>query len=182
MTTTVARYFAGMLVVRAARWPEDETRIMRVDTSFSCDRVYSVTAEGLGFRVRAKKVTPPIMKTYVVPRLRASDRLFVAEEGGEVVGFAEVEVASWNRRATITHLYVSSQHRGKGIGAALVEALAERARRGGARCLWLETQNINYPAVQFYRRIGFRLCGLDDTLYDPASLPREVALFFVRDL
>jgi ribosomal protein S18 acetylase RimI-like enzyme len=171
-----------MLVVRAARWPEDETRIMRVDTSFSCDRVYSVSAEDLGFRVRAKKVTPPIMKTYVVPRLRGSDRLFVAEEGVEVVGFAEVEVASWNRRASITHLYVSSQHRGKGIGAALVEALAERARRGGARCLWLETQNINYPAVQFYRRIGFRLCGLDDTLYDPASLPGEVALFFVRDL
>jgi ribosomal protein S18 acetylase RimI-like enzyme len=66
------------------------------------------------------------------------------------------------------------------------EALDERARqRPSARCLWLETQNINYPAVQFYRRMGFRLCGLDETLYRPGMpglLPAEVALYFSRDL
>jgi ribosomal protein S18 acetylase RimI-like enzyme len=171
-----------MVVVRVARWPEDEERIAEVDTSFCTDRVYRVTSDGLGFQLREEKVAPPITKTYVVPTLAGSDRLFVAEDGTEIVGFAEVELASWNRRASITHLYVSPGHRGRGIGAALVEALAERARRGGARCLWLETQNVNYPAIQFYRRLGFRLCGLDDTLYDPASLPGEVALFFARQL
>jgi len=44
---------------------------------------------------------------------------------------------------------------------------------------------VNYPAIQFYRRLGFRLCGLDETLYRPddsASVPGEVALFFARDL
>jgi ribosomal protein S18 acetylase RimI-like enzyme len=73
-----------------------------------------------------------------------------------------------------------------GIGTALLEALDRRARASGARCLWLETQNINYPAIQFYRRSGFRLCGLDDTLYDPerdpTTGPDEVALFFTRPL
>jgi ribosomal protein S18 acetylase RimI-like enzyme len=45
------------------------------------------------------------------------------------------------------------------------------------RCLWLETENVNYPAIGFYRRAGFRLCGLDDILYrpgDPGLLPGEV--------
>ena len=73
-----------------------------------------------------------------------------------------------------------------GCGRALIDALAERARREpSARCLWLETQNVNYPAVQFYLRMGFRLCGLDETLYrpgDPYILPGEVALYFARDL
>jgi ribosomal protein S18 acetylase RimI-like enzyme len=73
-----------------------------------------------------------------------------------------------------------------GVGTALLAALDRRARAGGARCLWLETQNINYPAIQFYRRSGFRLCGLDDTLYDPeldpTTGPDEVALFFTRPL
>lgn len=167
--------------MRVARWPEDETLIGQVDTSFSCDRVYRITADRLGFHLHEEKVAPPIMKTYVVPPLNGSDRLFVAEDGDEVVGFAEVEVASWNRRATITHLYVSSRHRGRGVGAALIETLSERAGQEDARCLWVETQNINYPAVQFYRRMGFRLCGLDDTLYDPVALPGEVALFFARE-
>ena len=48
------------------------------------------------------------------------------------------------------------------------------------RCSWLETQNVNYPAAQFYRRLGFRLCGLDETLYRPGipgMLPGEVALY-----
>jgi ribosomal protein S18 acetylase RimI-like enzyme len=49
-----------------------------------------------------------------------------------------------------------------------LQARDERARREPATgCLWLETQNVNYPAVQFYRRMGFRLCGLDETLYRP---------------
>ena len=44
---------------------------------------------------------------------------------------------------------------------------------------------MNHPAVQFYRPMGFQLCGLDESLYrpgDPALLPGEVALYFSRDL
>jgi ribosomal protein S18 acetylase RimI-like enzyme len=171
-----------MIVVRAARLPDDSEGIAGVDTSFSSDRVYRITAEGLGFRLVEENVSPPIVKEYSVVLLAGGGSVFVAEDGGEIVGFAEVEIASWNRRATITSLYITSTHRGRGVGTALVEALDEWARAGGARCLWLETQNVNFPAVQFYCRLGFRLCGLDDTLYDAASHPGEVALFFVREL
>jgi ribosomal protein S18 acetylase RimI-like enzyme len=50
----------------------------------------------------------------------------------------------------------------------------------GSRCVWLETQASNYPAIQFYRRLGFGLCGLDERFYGPAS--PDTALFFARDL
>jgi ribosomal protein S18 acetylase RimI-like enzyme len=57
------------------------------------------------------------------------------------------------------------------------------ARTAGTRCVWLETSTVAYPAIGFYRRMGFALCGLDLSLYDadgPAA--GEVALFFARSL
>ena len=171
-----------MIVVRVARLADDEARIGRIDTSFTTDLVYRVARDGLGFRLEEEAVSPPIAKSYPISGLVQSDRLFVAEDGGEVIGVAEVELGTWNRRAVVTHLYVSAPHRGKGAGRALLDALAERARQGGARCLWLETQNVNHAAVGFYRRVGMRLCGLDETFYDPSEVPGEVALFFAREL
>jgi ribosomal protein S18 acetylase RimI-like enzyme len=107
----------------------------------------------------------------------------VACAGEEVVGFAELLFDTWNSRARIEHLYISASHRGRGGGRALLRAISERAvSEPRIRCLWLETQNVNYPAVQFYLSAGFRLCGLDETLYDPGLLPGEVALYFARDV
>jgi ribosomal protein S18 acetylase RimI-like enzyme len=160
-----------------------------LDTAFVTDRIYQVRRDGLAFRLDVQRVDPPIAKSYPRPRLELSDRLLVAcadEADGELVGYGELECEAWNGRARIEHIYVSSHFRGRGAGRALIDALAERAgREPSARCLWLETQNVNYPAVQFYLRMGFRLCGLDETLYrpgDPHILPGEVALYFARDL
>jgi ribosomal protein S18 acetylase RimI-like enzyme len=168
--------------VRPARWPEDEGQIERIDTSFSTDRIYRVLRDACGFHLQEELVSPPISKTYGSPRLRGGGGAFVAEIAEEIVGFARAEAEAWNRRARITHLYVSGPHRGRGVGTALLRAVTGQARLLDARCLWLETQNVNYPAIQFYRHHGFRLCGLDETLYDPNALPGEVALFFARDL
>jgi ribosomal protein S18 acetylase RimI-like enzyme len=67
------------------------------------------------------------------------------------------------------------------VGRALVEAAVAAARDADMRCVWLETSNLAYPAIQFYRRVGFTLCGLDVSLYDPASeAAGETALYFMR--
>jgi ribosomal protein S18 acetylase RimI-like enzyme len=104
----------------------------------------------------------------------------------EVAGYGELRFDSWSARTEIEHIIVAGNSRGLGVGRSLMRALEERARHEpAARCLWLETQNINYPAVQFYRRMGFRLCGLDETLYRPGMpglVPGEIALYFSRDL
>jgi ribosomal protein S18 acetylase RimI-like enzyme len=175
-----------MPTIRAADQPEDRARIGHIDTSFQTDRIYRVTADPAGFRLQEEPAHPPRVKTYPVPHENLGGDLVVAEHNGELIGFGEVIFEPWNRRAIIAHLYVSPSSRGVGIGTAILEALDRRARTIGARCLWLETQNINYPAIQFYRRSGFRLCGLDDTLYDPERDPTtssdEVALFFTRPL
>jgi len=43
----------------------------------------------------------------------------------------------------------------RGIGAALLAALLDEARRQGYRRVWLETRRINARALAFYRRQGF---------------------------
>ncbi len=80
----------------------------------------------------------------------------------------------WNRRAVIAHLYIDARARGQGIGTRLVQELRALAIEHGARQLFVETQNVNFPAVRFYERNGFTLVGLDTSLYEDAS---EMALF-----
>jgi hypothetical protein len=47
--------------------------------------------------------------------------------------------------------------------------------------LWLETQNVNFPAIQFYTKLGFQFCGFDTTLYNNSETNlNEVAFYFFR--
>ena len=172
--------------VRVARGPGDLGGVATVDLSYTTDCIYRVARSELGFWLDEQRADPPVRKTYPRPVLELSDRLLVASVGAEIAGYGELRFEAWNGRARIEHLYVSDGFRGQGVGRLLVQALDERARQEpSARCLWLETQNVNYPAVRFYLNLGFRLCGLDETLYrpgDPGMLPGEVALYFARDL
>jgi ribosomal protein S18 acetylase RimI-like enzyme len=130
-------------------------------------------------------VRPPVRKDFPLADDLGADRAWeqglVAERAGGVVGFAAVAHRHWNRRAELCHLYVARRQRGQGIGRALIEAVVVAARGVGMRCVWLETSNLAYPAIAFYRRVGFELCGLDVSLYDPAgAVGGETALFFTR--
>jgi ribosomal protein S18 acetylase RimI-like enzyme len=172
--------------IRALRWPEDAAALAALDTSLVTDRIYELVADERSFTLREVPVDPPLHKRFPLDDLAGdvgrAERSFVAEIGGTVAGFASLRCEAWNRRAILTHLYVDRPRRQSGIGRRLLQAVAAVARERGARELWLETQNVNFPAIAFYRRAGFELCGLDRTLYDPAVAPGEVALYFARTL
>jgi ribosomal protein S18 acetylase RimI-like enzyme len=176
-----------VITLRPARWPDDVARLDALDTSFTTDRIYRVIRDEHRFTLVEEAVAPPLHKNYGPltsheEDLRTLEYTAVAEQDGAVVGFAAARHERWNRRLVVAHLYVAAPHRRTGVGRALIHHLDGLARSVNARCLWLETQNVNYPAIQFYRRFGFRLCGLDESLYDPAGPAQgEIALFFVRD-
>ena len=96
----------------------------------------------------------------------------VAEEAGEVVGFALwfLNFSTWEgvHGIYLEDLYVAPEHRGSGLGKALLQALAEIAvQRGYARVEW-SVLDWNSPSIAFYRGLGaapmdgwtvFRLTG-----------------------
>ena len=177
-----------MLTIRPAQWPQDIAVLSGLDTSFVTDRVYRPIREDLSFRLIEERVNLPLHKHYAFhpndPTERQNwDYTAIAEEGGKLAGFIAAQYVSWNRRVILWHLYVMPSYRRHGVGIRLLAALDTYARSTKARCLWLETQNTNYPAIQFYRRCGFTFCGFDEALYDPENMANEeVALFFSRPI
>ena len=82
----------------------------------------------------------------------------VAERAGRVVGMAVwfLTYSTWTGRSTLhlEDLYVEPDHRGDGLGRALVQSLAARAGDlGCARMEWA-VLDWNGPAIGFYRSLG----------------------------
>ncbi len=174
-----------MVAIRPVRLPDDRASLLALDRSFTTDRIYRIAHTAHSFTLEEVPIQPPLRKEFPLADDLGEDRRwehgFVAEHAGTVVGFAAIAHRCWNRRTELWHLYVAPRLRGQGVGRALIEAVVVAAQEAGMRCLWLETSNLAYPAIQFYRRVGFELCGLDVSLYDPASgAAGETALYFAR--
>ena len=84
----------------------------------------------------------------------------VADDGGTVVGMAVHfrNFSTWTGRVGIylEDLYVSPDHRGRGVGRALLVHLARSARdQGYGRVDW-SVLDWNEPALGLYRSVGAR--------------------------
>ncbi|MFG2866224.1 GNAT family N-acetyltransferase [Streptomyces sp. NPDC048338] len=108
--------------------------------------------------------------------------IVAVDSDGSLRGFVAVAHERWNRRLVVRQITVDSAHRGRGIGGELMRRALAHGRAVGARTAWLEVTSVNVPAVRAYRRMGFRLCGLDTTLYTGTASEGETALFMARPL
>lgn len=163
----------------------DLQQVLGLDTSFRVDEAYRITRDGDSFVVATEPAARPWLKVYDLrEELPAAgwDEAHVAVEQERVVGFTATHFAAWHRRQGIQHLYVSPDWRGRGVGTALVGTVRARAIKNGASHLWLQTSNVNGPAVQAFRRMGFELCGLDLTFYKGTPEQGEVGLLMSLDL
>jgi GNAT superfamily N-acetyltransferase len=108
-------------------------------------------------------------------------RLDGARVGGAAVVFGARDVEMLAGQPTVAVLWDIRVHpdaRGRGVGAALVQAVERWTVGQGARWLEVETQNINAPACRFYERQGFELREVNPGAY--ATLPDEVRLLWYK--
>jgi len=178
--------YAAGVEVRPVNLLTDVDALSRLDAAFTTDVIVHVEPVQAGWQLTEVPVTAPVTKTNsFAAELTSTDRRWtddvVAVEGGRIVGFAATSYQAWNRRQILWHLYVDRPHRGRGVSRTLLEAVTDMGRRNGARQLWLETQNVNIPAVRAYRALGFQLVGLDTSLYD-GDVAHETALYFARPI
>lgn len=62
-------------------------------------------------------------------------------------------------------IYLGEGFIGRGLGAALMQAVHAEARRRGAHTLWLGVYDRNVRAVEFYERCGFAKVGGQEFLF-----------------
>lgn len=96
----------------------------------------------------------------LIEQFAGSDRavMFVAEDGGEIVG--DITVRAISPRRALQHvaslgMSVRASHRRRGIGRALLEAGTEWARSIGITRLELYVFADNAPAIALYEASGF---------------------------
>lgn len=82
--------------------------------------------------------------------------LLVARDGRMIVGLALVLENAEEGLFELKSLAVDEAWRSRGIGAALVAAVAEECRRRDGRRLLVATAAASIGALQFYQRQGFR--------------------------
>lgn len=113
---------------------------------------------------------------------------FAARIGSTRVGSAavafdtpQVELLEGRRDlAILWDLRVSPSMRGRGVGAALFNAVEEWALARECRELKIETQNVNVPACRFYASRGCELRAANRFVYP--DLPEEIQLFWYKEL
>jgi len=84
--------------------------------------------------------------------------LRVAELDGRLAGFITANIVYDSARAAggciVVDLYVRPEHRRRGVGRALMAAMAAEARRDGAACLWWGVDDGDDEATAFYVALG----------------------------
>jgi ribosomal protein S18 acetylase RimI-like enzyme len=73
-------------------------------------------------------------------------------------------------RVELTALVVAGDRRDRGVGGALVEAVATAAADAGCRRVWLVTTNDNLDALRLYQRHRFRITQVRPGGMDAARL------------
>jgi ribosomal protein S18 acetylase RimI-like enzyme len=184
-----------MIDVRALK-RLDAADLWRVAAGYTSDGKYAVVhtdTEGrVSFQLRLVALEKPYVKKYDhydeetlgrYNRILDGGYSFGAYDGALLVGLLIAEAQGWNRSLVVSEFHVAETHRAAGIGRRLMERAAEAAGRAGLRIIVCETQNTNATSIAVYRRLGFRMEGVDISLYRNTDYPDgEMAVFMKRRL
>jgi RimJ/RimL family protein N-acetyltransferase len=106
--------------------------------------------------------------------------VLVATSGSDVIGYAygRIEPRDWNtlrdRCGVGVDLWVEPRARGGGVGARLVEALADALADLGAERVVIDAAARNPQAARLFERLGFRPTMLELTRETAAAAPAAV--------
>jgi len=153
--------------------------------------VYNATEDGVSFDLHLTTLSKMYIKDWEhddetlqrYTQLLHKNYSFGAYDGDVLVGLVLAEPYEWNGSLLVWEFHVDEAHRGLGLGKRLMERLAKQAKADGFRTIVCETQNTNATAIQIYRKLGFRVEGIDISYYSNQDYPDgEIAIFMKRPL
>lgn len=136
-----------------ARPRADMSATVRAAEESDAERIAALSGQ-LGYPVAAEAV----LKRLRAIQQRPDHAVFVAEMGGQVVGWVHVYgVATLESppHAEIGGLVVDEAQRGRGVGRALMERAESWARSMGLETVRLRSNVVRAEAHAFYEHIGY---------------------------
>jgi len=76
----------------------------------------------------------------------------------------------------LTKMGMAPEFQGRGVGMALGEAILEKARGLGAENIFLESNTILKPAIELYRKLGFREFSGEESPYQRCNIQMALSL------
>jgi GNAT superfamily N-acetyltransferase len=76
----------------------------------------------------------------------------------------------------LTKMGVAPEFQGRGVGMALGKAVLEKARSLGARSVFLESNTVLRPAIELYKKLGFREFSGGASPYQRSNIQMQVSL------
>lgn len=112
----------------------------------------------------------------------SKEHIFVgAYDEERCVGLAVLK-HEWFKYMYLYDLKVSSDHRGKGIGAMIIEKAKELALEHGYRGLYTQGQDNNLGACLFYIKNGFEIGGINTFIYNGTKQENKKDILFYLDM
>ena len=115
--------------------------------------IQEITAQGMGYKCDTELVAKKIAGLNA-----AREAVFVAEVGGNVVGYIHVErydTLYFESMANLLALSVKEEYQKMGIGKALLRASERWARENGIFMMRVNSGIQRTNAHQFYERMGY---------------------------
>lgn len=116
------------------------------------------------FNVEFEEPTPPAdeLARRIAALLSTDTDVLLADTVGLAVLRFQPSIWTANLECYLAELYVRPEHRGAGIGEALLAAALEHARSRGADYMHLGTTEDDVAARHLYDKLGFRRTEGDD--------------------
>lgn len=182
----------------------DAPALYELDYNFETDRIYALRVKkpqnvdetcalpAFAFELIETQVDPPLYRSFfeagevlqaeVEARVRQALGGYVALVDGVIAGGVLLLLEPERAVARVQELIVGRQYRRYGVGSLLLSCASDWARERGCWAIELETQNTNYPAIQFYLRNGLEIWGINRNFYPPGAYAHEVAILLGKRL
>ncbi len=185
----------------------DTPTLHKLDYDFETDRIYALRVHNglvqnkqnvsngnqstFTFELVETQVDPPLYKNYrereqalteLDARVHDAQGGFVALADGKIAGAILLNIDEARSVVDIQDMIVGRQYRRYGVGSLLISCASDWARNHGCWAIVLETQNTNYPAIQFYLRNSLEIWSINRSFYPPGEYAHEVAIFMGKRL
>lgn len=160
--------------------------LLKINHNFTSERVWQMEIQRednhLEIVFREVKLPRSVQVSYPVDFHTLPDLwnqrsvILVAVIDGAPIGYIGLMENLSPKSVWVSDFAIEPKHRRQGVGTALMLSARDWAKKRKEKCLVMQIQPKNYPAICFAYKLGFEFCGYRDRHFGNG----DIALFFEK--